>query len=88
MLDEITHDIMKGLPQQLPARQDVLDCPRELAQTVGFNLMFGFRVADLPSDGRISQLQLFENNILFRMMVALGVVLEIIDDGLQNFIIW
>lgn len=88
MLDEITRDIMKGLPQQLPARQDVLDCPCKLAQTVGFSLMLGFRIADLPSDGRISQLQLFENDILFRMMVALGVVLEIINDGLQNLIIW
>ena len=38
--------------------------------------------------GRISQLQLFENDVLFRMMVALGVVLEIFDDGLQDFVIW
>ena len=32
--------------------------------------------------------QLFENDVLFRMMVALGVVLEILDDGLQDFVIW
>ena len=88
MLDEVVHDIMEGLPQELPTRQDVLDCLSKLAQAFGFNLMLGYHVADALSCIRISHFQFVENHVLFRMMAALGVILEIQDDCLQDFVIW
>jgi len=53
MLDEIVHDIMEGLPQELPVRQDVLDCLSKSKQAFGFNLMLGFHVADALGRSRI-----------------------------------
>ena len=49
--------------------------------------MLGLHVADAAGDGRIAQFQLFKNDVLFRMMVVLGVVLEILDDRPQNLVI-
>ena len=88
MLDEVMHNIMEGLPQELPVRQDVRDCLSKSKQSVGFNLVLSFHVADVLGCSRISHFQLFENHVFFRMMAALGVVLEILDNCLQNFVIW
>ncbi len=49
--------------------------------------MLGFHVADILGCRRIAHFQLLEEQVLFRMMAALGVVLEILDDCLQNFVI-
>src|SRR5450759_5674962 len=87
MLDEVVHDIMESLPQELAARQNFLDGLNQPAQAFGFNLMFGFDVADAVGGGLIAHLQLFENHILFRMMAALGIVLKILDNSLQYLVI-
>ena len=87
IFDEFTHEIVEALPRVFPPRQNVFDRLGKPVQAFGFRLMFGFRVADALGHGGIAQLQLRENEVLFRMMVALGIVLKIIDDGPQNFIV-
>jgi len=54
MLDEVVHDIMESLPQELAARQNFLDGLNQPAQAFGFNLMLGFHVADAVGGGRLA----------------------------------
>ena len=87
MLDEVDDDIMESLSQEFPACQDVFDGLSKPKQMFGFNFMLGFDVADAMGYSRISHFQLFVNNVLFRMMVALGIVLKVLYDRLKNFVI-
>src|ERR1700687_778940 len=79
---------MEALPQEFLVRQDVVDGPCKAAQTFGFNAMIGFHVAEAFRSSGIPHFQLFENHFFLGVMAAFGVVLEILDDRLQNFIVW
>src|ERR1700694_819793 len=78
---------MEALPQEFLVRQDVVDGPCKAPQTFGFNPMVGFHVAEAFRSSGIPRFQLLENHIFLGVMAAFGVVLEVLDDRLQNFIV-
>src|SRR5664279_1312127 len=87
MVDEVVHGHVEVLPQEFLVRQDGIDGPRTAAQTFGFNLMIAFHVAEALCSSRIARFHLLENHLFLGVMAACGVVLEILDDRLQNFIV-
>jgi hypothetical protein len=67
--------------------QDTPDHLSNPSQAFAFILMLSFEVADAFGRDGVARLQFVEDHVLFRMMAAIGIVLEISDDRLYNFII-
>ena len=87
MIDKVAHYIMETLSRVLPASLDVIDSLSKPTQSLGFQLMLGFHITDAGDRAWIPQLQLFKNDVFFRMMVAFGIILKIFDYSSQNFVI-
>jgi hypothetical protein len=50
--------------------------------------VLGLDVAEALCRSGIAQFQLFEDHLLFGVMAAFGIVLEILDDLFQDFVVW
>src|SRR5262245_8055802 len=53
LLDEVSNDVIDGLPQEFPISQHTFDCPRDPAQTFGAPAMIGREIADPRRRGGI-----------------------------------
>src|SRR5271169_2897659 len=88
MLDEVVYGEVEALAQEFLVRQDVIDGARKVAQPSGLQAVLGLDVAEALCSNRITQFQLFEDPVFFGVMAAFGIVLEILDDRSQDFVVW
>jgi hypothetical protein len=87
MLDEVVYGEVEALAQEFLVRQDVIDGARKAAQPSGLHAVLSLDVAEALCRGGIAQFQLFEDPLFFGVMAAFGIVLELLDDRLQDFVV-
>ncbi len=85
--NEGVNGVIERLAQNFVLNQDPVDDFGEPVQPVGCLPMLGFDIPDGPANGRIARYQRLIEYVLFRMMASGRMILEIIDDEQQNFII-
>ncbi len=66
---------------------DALDCLRDPAQTFGSAPVLGCEIANICSRGGIARVQLLEYHVLLRMMVGIGIDLEIGNNCPDNLVV-
>src|SRR5437879_4444082 len=84
-LDEVANDVVDGLAQEFPIGEYILDCVGDPAQTFGAPPVIGREIADLRGRGGIAQLQFLEYPVLQRMVVGIGIDLEISNNRMDYF---
>src|SRR6516165_2229654 len=87
VLNEVANDVIDGLPQEFPTSQHALDCLRDPTQTFSAPTVIGRKIADLRGHGKIARLQLLEYHILQRMVIGIGIDLEIGDNRVDNLVV-
>src|SRR6516162_3002211 len=50
--------------------------------------MLGFEIADCRRSNRIPCLEPLDDHVLLRVMARIRIVLEVVDDGEDDFVIW
>ncbi len=87
LLDKITHNVVERLPWGLLMGQDSSDHLRDLPQAFAFITMLSFEIADAFGCEWVPCLQFLKNHVLFRMVATVGIVQEITDDRVYDFIV-
>src|ERR1700758_3734250 len=87
LLDEVANDVVDGLAQEFPISEYILDRAGDPAQTFCALAVIGREIADLRGRGGIAQLQLLEYPVLQRMVVGIGVDLEIGNSRMDDLVV-
>ena len=86
-LDEIANDFTYGVSHQIFVIQDAINCSGDVSQTFCSFPMLGFKIAKRCDFVGVPDLELLEDQIFLRMVTAVMVVLEVIDNAEKDVVV-
>ena len=87
VIDEVANDVVHILAHEILIAQDALDCLGDPAQTPRSLPVLACKIADGRRCDRIAHLELLDDHVLLRVMAAIRIVLEVVDDREDDLVI-
>jgi len=87
VVDEVANDVVYILAQEVLIAQDAFDRLGDSAQTLRSLLMLRFKITNGRRCDRIADLKLLDDHVLLRVMAAIRIVFEVVDDRENDLVI-